>query len=117
MSATGSCHQVFSFLAKGSLAWCQKLDAQNAIRGEEDHVVVLCVMLDVGVALSLTMVEGEGVRCHADVLIGSAVDNDEANGNLIRKLACHLNCLLSYPQSCRRSRPLSLAICDVTTEK
>lgn len=54
--------------------------------------------------------EGEAERLevggcrHADVLMGSAVDNEGANGNLIRKLACHLNCLPSYPQSCQRSR-------------
>lgn len=60
---------------------------------------------------------GRAARCHANVLMGSAVDNDGANGNLIRKLACHLDCFSSYPQSCRRSRPLSLVICDVGTEE
>lgn len=60
---------------------------------------------------------GWGVRCHADVLMGSAVDNEGANGNLIRKLACHLDCPPSYRQSCRLSGPLSLVICDVGTEK
>lgn len=109
MSATGGCHckGLIRLVSEARRAECRQ-------RVSEDQVVVSCVML-VGVSLRFT--KEKGARCHADVLIGSAVDNDEVNGNLIRKRACHLNCLPSYPQSCQRSSLLSPAIHDVGTEK
>lgn len=117
VAATGSCHPGFSLLVTGSLAPCQLQDKHDAGGGIEGGVGCDGALRRQEALSVLPRWRGGGACCHADVLMGSAVDNERANGNLIRKLACHLDCLPSYPQPCRRSGPLSLVGCDVGMEK